>query len=118
AKHGVHLIMTAHEADADTKKDERGNDIIDYVSVMLGGQLVNNMTYRLSEIWYMSMSGDKRMLAVRPTRRRRPMKTRMFSGRDDPEFELTYDALKPDKGQMTIERWYDQWAEGGYEKIP
>lgn len=117
AKHGVHLILTAHEADADVKKDERGNDIIDYITVMLGGQLMNNMTYRLSEIWYMSEAAGKRMLAVRPTRRRRPMKTRMFSHRDDPEFELEYDADKPDKGQQTIQMWYDQWSESGYEKI-
>jgi hypothetical protein len=117
AKHGVHLILTAHEADASTKKDDMGNDIIDYVSVMLGGQLVNNMTYRLSEIWYMSESSGRRTLAVRPTRRRRPMKTRMFSGLDEPEFVLTYDADKPDKGQMTIASWYDKWADGGYEKI-
>jgi len=117
AKHGVHLILTAHEADASTRKDDMGNDIIDYVSVMLGGQLVNNMTYRLSEIWYMSESSGKRMLAVRPVRRRRPMKTRMFSGLDAAEFELTDDADKPDKGQMTIASWYDKWADGGYEKI-
>jgi len=117
AKHGVHLILTAHEADASTRKDDMGNDIIDYVSVMLGGQLVNNMTYRLSEIWYMSESSGKRMLAVRPVRRRRPMKTRMFSGLDAAEFELTYDADKPDKGQMTIASWYTKWADGGYEKI-
>jgi len=117
AKHGVHLILTAHEADASTKKDDKGNDIIDYVTTMLGGQLVNNMTHRLSEIWYMSESSSGRMLAVRPTRRRRPMKTRMFSGLDDPEFKLTYDADKPDKGQMTIAKWYDQWVASGYEKI-
>lgn len=117
AKHGVHLILTAHEADADTKKDEKGNDIIDYITVMLGGQLMNNMTYRLSEIWYMSEDFGKRKLAVRPTRRRRPMKTRMFSHVDDPEFDLSYDADKPDKGQQTIAKWYDQWVESGYEKI-
>lgn len=118
AKHGVHLILTAHEADEKTKPDDRGNDIIDYVTVMLGGQLMNNMTYRLSEIWHMSQTGSKRMLAVRPTRRRRPMKTRMFSNMDEPEFELTYDANKPDKGQMTIAKWYSEWADGGFEKIP
>jgi len=61
AKHGVHLILTAHEADATTKPDDRGNDIIDYITVMLGGQLMNNMTYRLSEIWHMSQTGDRRM---------------------------------------------------------
>lgn len=118
AKHGVHLVLTAHEADATTRKDEKGNDIIDFITVMLGGQLMNNMTYRLSEIWYMSERSGNRFLAVRPVRQRRPMKTRMFSGLDDPEFRLAYDAEKPDKGQMTIAKWYDQWAAGGYVKIP
>jgi hypothetical protein len=41
----------------------------------------------------------------------------MFSGLDAAEFELTYDADKPDKGQMTIASWYTKWADGGYEKI-
>jgi len=113
AKHGVHLIITAHEADPVLNKD----GTVQYITIMLGGKLVNNNTWRLSEIWYMSQDGDKRRLAVRPTRLRRPMKTRMFTGTGPAEFELMYNADKDDKGQMTIASLFDQWikAQG---KIP
>jgi hypothetical protein len=113
AKHGVHLIATAHEADPVLNNQ----GVVQYITIMLGGKLVNNNTWRLSEIWYLSEDGDGRRLAVRPTRLRRPMKTRMFTGKGPPEFELMYDADLPDKGQMTIASLYDQWikAQG---KIP
>lgn len=120
AKHNVDLIITAHEADAKTKQ-ERNVEIIDYIGVMLGGQIVNNFSWRLSEIWYMSQkdTSDKgRRIAFRPTRMRKPMKTRMFVDNDLPEFDLKYDAHRPDKGQMTIAGWVDEWLEGGGALLP
>jgi hypothetical protein len=113
AKHGVHLILTAHEADP--VMDETG--AVQFVTIMLGGKLVNNNTWRLSEIWYMSQDQERRRLAVRPTRKRRPMKSRMFSGVGPPEFELQYNAEKPDAGQMTIASFYDQWVSGSGKKL-
>jgi hypothetical protein len=113
AKHGVHLILTAHEADP--VLDTEG--AVQFVTIMLGGKLVNNNTWRLSEIWWLNEDNNKRFLAVRPTRKRRPMKTRMFSGKGAPEFELKYDADAPDKGQMTIASFYDEWVKTG-EKLP
>jgi len=114
AKHGVHLITTAHEADPVLNND----GTVQFITIMLGGKLVNNNTWRLSEIWYMSEDGDKRRLAVRPTRLRKPMKTRMFSGKGPPEFVLTYDADAPDKGQMTIANFYEQWLKSGKIATP
>lgn len=105
AKHDVHLIITAHEADPE--KDQEG--VVQYITIMLGGKLVNNVTFRLSEIWYLSQDGRGRQLAVRPTRKHRPMKTRMFTGIGEPEFILSYDSNKPDKGQMTIASFYERW---------
>ena len=122
AKHGVHLIVTAHEADPKTK-NEKGNEIIDYVSVMLGGQIVSNVAHRLSEIWYMSeseLSDRRKMIAIRPTRRRKPMKTRMFVTTEAPDFELVYDPTRPDEEQknMTIAGWYEAWRDSGGKKQP
>ncbi len=118
----VHCILTAHEADPTYVKGKgREEGIIDHIGMMLGGQLVNNNAWRLSEIWYMSQmeTGEKhRRLAVRPTRLRRPMKSRMFSSMGDPEFTVLYNAEKPDKGQMTIAGFYEQWKKGGMEKLP
>lgn len=122
AKYNVHVIFTAHEADPTMVEGK--TDVIDYISIMLGGKLVNNTTWRLSEIWYMSqdMSTVKRprRLAVRPTRKRRPMKSRMFNLKDAAEFELVYDNEKPDeaKGQMTIAQWYNDWIENEKNRIP
>lgn len=113
AKHDVHLIMTAHEADPE--KDAEG--IVQYITIMLGGKLVNNVTWRLSEIWYLSQDGRGRQLAVRPTRKHRPMKSRMFTGIGEPEFILNYDSSKPDKGQMTITSLYEKWV-SGTTKLP
>ena len=119
AKHNVHVIVTAHEDDPVTRT-ENNKEIIDYITVQLGGKLVNNMTWRLSEVWYMSQedTGERRRrLAVRPTRLRRPMKTRMFDARVAPEFYLGYDADKPDKGQVTISSFYEQWTKNKGAKI-
>jgi hypothetical protein len=122
AKHNVHLIATAHESDPKTR-NENNREVIDYIGVMLGGQLVSNVTYRLSEIWYMSQSttGEKhRRLMIRPTRLRRPAKTRMFTAKDEAEFNVHYDADRPDdaKGQMTIAKWFNAWIEAGGDKLP
>ena len=47
---------------------------------------------------------------MRPTRKHRPMKSRMFTGIGEPEFVLAYDSNKPDKGQMTIASFYEKWV--------
>lgn len=118
AKHNVHVIVTAHEADP-----KESNGIVEYITTMLGGQLVNNMAWRLSEIWYMSeddTGARERRIAIRPYRKRKPMKTRMFKSTGERDFVLRYDADKPDNapGQMTIAGWYDQWMKGHGEKLP
>lgn len=115
AKHKVHIIFTAHEDDATLTSE----GIVDYITVMLGGKIVGNMTWRLSDIWHMSQSelGEKkRRLSVRPYAKRRPMKTRMFD-EGNASFDLRYDAKKPDKGQMTIANWWEEWVKKG-ERLP
>lgn len=119
AKHNVHLIVTAHEDDPVMMKGEQ-KELIDYITIMLGGKIVNNVSWRLSEIWHMKQidTGPReRVLSIRANAKRRPMKTRIFSDRGEPSFSLTYDADKPDKGQMTIANWYQQWIDGGMEKL-
>lgn len=120
AKHGVHFIVTAHESDPEMRIVD-GKQVIDKISIMLGGQIVNNVTFRLSEIWFMSQENTgahQRKIAIRPTRLRRPMKTRMFTDVSEPDFFLKYDANKPDKGQTTIASFYDMWKANGGKKIP
>jgi hypothetical protein len=120
SKHNVHCILTAHEADPTMRKDG-AQDVIDYISMQLGGQLVNNMTWRLSEIWHLRQSdtgGKERVLSIRPSRLRRPMKSRMFTGMGNAEFALHYNADLPDAKQMTIANWHEQWVKGACQKLP
>lgn len=119
AKYNVHCIITAHEDDPTTKNDGKA-EIIDYIGIMLGGKIVNNVAWRLSEIWYMGQSttGEKdRFICVRPTRLHKPMKTRMFSHNGPPEFVIQYDADLPDKGQQTLASIYEDWVDSGGKKL-
>lgn len=121
AKYGVHFILTAHEADPTMSKQDAS--IIDYIGVMLGGQLVNNMSLRMSEIWHYrhSTSGDReRIVSFRPTGNRRTMKSRMFRYDQEASFIADYDANKPDEGQMTIASIWDDWCavNGGRLDVP
>lgn len=118
AKYNVHCIVTAHEDDPTTTD---AGDVIEYIGIMLGGKIVNNMSLRFSEIWYygQEITGEKaRYIAFRPTRKRRPMKTRMFTDKGPPEFYVDYDADLPDAGQMTIASFYEAWVNGGGKKLP
>ena len=53
----MHIIITAHEADPE--KDKEG--VVQYITIMLGGKLVNNVTYQASRrfgIWVRIVGGD------------------------------------------------------------
>ena len=119
AKHNVHVIFTAHEADPVYVEGQQNT--IDYYAIQLGGKLVNGVTWRLSEIWFMSQETTgtrERKLAVRPTRKRKPMKSRIFDMMGDAEFTLGYTPDKPDDKQMTIAQFYYDWLDNDKKKIP
>lgn len=118
AKHNVNIVITAHEDDPTMKTESQGGrsvEVIDFIGVQLGGKLVNNMTWRLSEIWNLREANNKRVLTIRNYGLRRPMKTRMFSTKEVPQFELVYDPTKADshKDQMTIAGWHEDWLAHG-----
>jgi hypothetical protein len=116
-RHNCHCIITTHEDDA--KIDQKTNEVISY-SMVLGGKLVNNFTWRLSEIWHMSLGfDDKRRVSVWQTDKRKPMKSRMFQRGTGKQFLLPYDPDLPDEGQpYTIADIYDRWIQGGRKSIP
>ena len=77
AKHNVNIIITAHEDDPTMKTEIQGGrsvEVVDFIGVQLGGKLVNNMTWRLSEIWNLREVNNRRMLTIRNYGQRRPMK--------------------------------------------
>lgn len=124
AKHRVNIVITAHEDDPVMKTETingRSLEVVDFISVQLGGKLVNNMTWRLSEIWNLRELNNKRLLTVRNYGVRKPMKSRMFvTNGANPQVELVYDPSKPDdaKGQMTIASWHRDWLDQGRSGLP
>lgn len=115
AKHNRHCIIITHEADPKLTKDGE----VDFYNMMLGGQTVTGFSVRLSEVWYMSNSSDnERRLAVWSTRKRHPMKSRIFKQGESREFTLPYDADQPDTNQeYTISDIYDRWIKGQRQKL-
>lgn len=120
AKHNVNIVITAHEDDPIMKtevQNGRAVEVVDFIGVQLGGKLVNNMTWRLSEIWNLREVNGKRMLTIRNYGQRRPMKTRMFTTKEVPQIELVYDPTVDDKGQMTIAAWHEGWLNNGRRSL-
>lgn len=122
AKHNVHMIFTAHESDPRTKPDGKGGEDIVDIPVSLGGQLINLTTSRLSEIWHLRQDpgrDKKRIITIRNSGFRRPMRSKMFSNKGSASFVLEYDAERPDtdKNQMTIAKFYEQWTKSSTGKI-
>jgi AAA domain len=121
-KHKVNIIFTAHENDPVTRLDARGVESIEYIGMSLGGQLVNNVSAQISEIWNLRQEpGGKRnrIVTTRVSGMRKPMKTRMFSQKGESSFILNYDPDKHngDPGQTTIASFWEQWQKNGMRRI-
>lgn len=109
---GRHLIFIAHENPPE--KDSKG--IIQYITLMLGSSLVEQVPVRISEIWNCTDVNKERRIATRPARLRKPMRTRMFQTNTESEFVWKYDA-DTDKGDG-IREYYNRWKANGFAKIP
>lgn len=107
-----HLIIISHEDTAD--KNEDGT--VNFITLALGGKMVNQVGLQINEIWWMSDTGKERRIAVRPIRQRTPMKTRMFNASSSSEFVWRYDATTW-KGDG-IKEWFEAWKEGSGSKLP
>lgn len=115
AKHNRHVVIITHEDDAKLAKD--GSPI--KITMVLGGKLVNNLAWRLTEIWHMSEVGRSRYIATKPYALLTPMRSRMFNRNGSGRFTLNYNAEKPDSVQKdTLAAFYDAWIKGGAEKMP
>jgi len=122
-KHKVNIIFIAHENDPVTKIDNRGVESVEHIGMSLGGQLVNNVSAQLSEIWNFRqepMGKRQRICTVRVSGARKPMKTRMFDQRGESSFVVNYDPTKPlnSLGQVTISGFWEQWHKSGMQRIP
>lgn len=117
AKHKRNMIFIAHE-DKPTTNDQ--GQVL-FISIMLGSSLNEQVPVSISEIWNVSDTGKERRIAIRPCRMRKPMRTRMFTVQQGPEFKWTYNAEKPDDDPgnvgMRISDWYAAWQDNDYGKI-
>lgn len=121
-KHRVHIIFTAHETDPVTRIDNQGVESILHITMGLGGQLINNVSASLSEIWNLRQEpGGKRnrIATIRVSGNRKPMKTRIFSQKGESSFVVNYDPEKPNNasGQVTINGLWEQWLRNGMQRI-
>ena len=113
SKHGKHCLFIAHE-DSPVMDDE---GIVMYITLSLGGKLPEQAALDFSEVWHVSDmgAGRDRRIAIRPSRKRKPMKTRMFSTTGEVEFDWQFD---PDTGKgMRLSDWFEEWVETG-AKLP
>lgn len=114
-----HVAFIAHEGAATT--DEKTGAIL-HISLALGGQLPSNIGIDFSEMWaiYQVDNRNERRIAVRPSRKRKPMKTRMFQQSAEPEFTWNFDAedWNSEKNEpYRMDTWFDLWCKHN-DKLP
>jgi len=107
-----HVIFIAHEDVP--KQDELTGAMM--VSILVGGKMQSEIPIKLSEVWHLQDTGKKRLIAIRSSRLRKPMKSRMFETSGNSEFTWNFD---PESWEGAgIEDWYITWVENEGRKIP
>ena len=112
-----HVCFTAHEAPLTTDDDGHALGI----NPALGGKTPQQVALRMNEVWSLwdRASDGKKILTVKPSRLRAPIKTRMFDTMREPEFIWKFDANNPDDpDNMRLDTWFEAWKENGFRKMP
>lgn len=117
-RHNCHCIIVSHE-DSPTINDQ--GEVM-FITLMLGGKLVNNFSLQMSEVWWIIDDGkgrpDSRKIAIRPCRQHKPMKTRIFRTDAAPEFPLLYNPEKwKEPEHNPIAKWWRAWELGKGKKL-
>lgn len=111
AKENKHIIFLSHETNP--SRDEDG--LVIPATIMLGGQLSEQTSIDLSEVWRLRDDGKKHYIGIRQTGMYKPMKTRMFSTGGGHEFPWNFDPEKlTGEGLNT---YYDAWKANQFQKI-
>jgi hypothetical protein len=113
-----HVIFIAHEK-APTTDEESGQVL--FITIALGGQLSSNVGIDFSEIWHLYQVDGRadRRICIRPARKRKPAKTRMFLQGGAAEFDWKFDAEKEGDTNIKhrIDTWFHMWNSTGH-KLP
>jgi len=112
-----HVIFIAHEK-APTTDEETG--AILFITLALGGQLASNVGIDFSEIWHLYQVDNRaeHRICIRPARKRKPAKTRMFMQGGQPEFEWKFNADAwdaPMNKKYRMDTWFDMWNKTGHK---
>lgn len=112
-----HVIFVAHEK-APTTDEETGQVL--FITLALGGQLAANVGIDFSEIWHLYQVDNRndRRICIRPARKRKPAKTRMWKQSGAAEFDWKFDADKwGDAGNnhFRIDTWFNMWNTVGHK---
>lgn len=108
-----HFICISHEDTPD--KNEDGT--VNFITLALGGKMVNQIGLSINEIWWMADTGKERRIAIRNVRGRKPMKSRMFDlTTGTGEFQWKYDASTWTGDGIST--WFQQWKDAKGHKIP
>lgn len=113
-KYNKHFIAVAHEGSPES--DDNGN-IIEYTPA-LSTSLANQIGLQTNEVWFMheNEATRKKEIMIRPGRKRKWCKTRMFLTNKGVEFVWNYDANTQSGEGIT--QWFDRWVENKGQKIP
>src|SRR4051794_30384793 len=111
ARYKRHFVVITHE-DSPTR-DVEGN--VTSITMALGDSVENQVVLRFNEVWHVSDNAKERIIAVRPCRMRRPMKTRLFDA-TSAEFVWHYDPNTQSGEGITD--WYHAWQEREGKKQP
>ena len=115
----LHLGMTAHEAAEKTKTVEVAGQStsIPYLQTMsLGGDLPNDLSRQISEVWYIKDENGQRKVYLRPFGVKQPMGTRMFDTRTKSSFVWAYDSFTK-KGEGGLSTWIKAWEDNKYQPL-
>lgn len=118
-RHNKNFIVTAHEK-VEYTKSEKGEEVIDYITMLLGGETFVQVPKNFSEIWRMELMADGRTsILTAPHSYYKPCRSRMFKraeGYKPSAFEWKFNTY--DWKGDGIEQWMRQWRENECQAIP
>jgi hypothetical protein len=111
-----HIIFIAHERTPYT--DEEGNVVS--ITLALGGQLSAGIGIDFSEVWhvYQTDTANERRVVIRPHRKRKPAKTRMWIQSGQPEFTWRFNADEWGAAlnkKYRMDTWFNMWNTAGHK---
>lgn len=110
---GKHFVAVSHEGAPVT--DDDGNIL--FIPPALSDSLRGQIGLSLNECWHIDQD-DKgvRRILVRPARKYKPMKTRLWLTDQSPEFVWRYDANTATGDG--IKEWFEAWQKNKGQRLP